>query len=495
MAFKIPSLSETRAFIIAVGKAVLPDRNWSNVRSYHARRATYVAAAVTQIHSQVDTVGKDTHPLTAGDGKIDDWGEVKGVLRKDATPARKSAAGRVRGNNGTAVPFGQQLIEPNSGLLFKIETATTVPAGLYVDADIVAISTGSQTRLLKGTVLKFVATPVGLQTNVVLQKDLDEDGLDAEQFGSYRKRVLASFSDETAGGTQADYVTWATQKESNLAIATAYCYPNRAGFGTIDVVGCYLGSGGARELSVPDVAILLTYLKTKAPAHIAGVPGCLRVLDIVTDAQDVELVLTPNGEPAYAFDWTGGPLTTLAWTAGTRELQFTTNLPATMKAGHRLLFKNPPNQDGAEFTIEALSGVDKVILQTAPTNAPIGGILVYSGGPLVTPIRNAILAHMNGQTVYGKNRVPVGETAVDSTIGLDIVAEGIGPANPGGIYGSWSGGLIRAVLSQIAIYKAGVRNVNIVLPAADYEATDDAFPNDAQIHMIVPRTVVVRGAT
>lgn len=497
MPFTLPSLSESRSFLIAVYRAVFPTRNVGNVRSYHARRATFVAAGITQLHSHADSIQKDVMPSTAGDGKIDDWGGIKGILRKGATPARKAAAGRVRGANGTAVPLNEELLEPNSGLRFKIAAATTVPASESVDADIVAIDVGSQTRLLKGTVLKFVATPGGLETNVVLQKDLDEDGLDAEQFGSYRTRVLASFSDETAGGSQSDYVKWSTQKESTLSVAQAYCYPNRAGFGTIDFVGLYRGSGAARELSAGDQAILLAWVKTKAPAHIAGTPGSLRQLDIVIDSQPVEIVLTPSGELAYAFDWTGGPLTVLSWTAGTRELRFTANLPATMKAGHRLSLKGVASaQDGKEYTIEALSGVDKVILELAPTVAPAATDLAYSGGPLVTPIRSAILAHMNGETVYaGKSRVPMAESALTSTVGLEEIATGIGPANPGGIFGAWSGGLIRAVLGQIAIYKAGVRNHNVVLPAADYEATDYAFPNDAQIGLIAPSSVLIRGAT
>jgi hypothetical protein len=51
------------------------------------------------------------------------------------------------------------------------------------------------------------------------------------------------------------------------------------------------------------------------------------------------------------------------------------------------------------------------------------------------------------------------------------------------------------VLGKIAIYKAGVRNYSIVTPAADYEALDDVFPNDGQIHFVSPLSVLIRGAT
>lgn len=500
MAFPIPSLSEMRDILIAVGRAVFPDRNYGNERSYHGKRATFLSAAVTQLHSHVDQVGKDVHPLTAGDnGPVDDWGEVKGIIRKGATPARKSAAGRVRGTAGTGVPANQELAH-SSGLRFKIANATAIPgvAPLLVDADIVAIDTGVQTRLRKGEVLEFVSTPVGLETQVVLQKDLDEDGFDVEQFGPYHSRVLHSFSDETSGGSQSDYVTWALDAASGVVgIVSAYAYPNRAGIGTVDVVAFHAGSGAARSLSGGEIATLLAYLKTKAPAHLAGTPGALRVLTTVADPQSVEIVLTPDGLAASAFDWTGGPLSVQLWTAATRSLQFHTALPSTLKAGHRLSLKGVASaQDGKEFQIEAIGAADTVILAEAPAVVPLDTDLAYSGGPLVTPIRSAIIAHMNGETVYaGKSRVPLAESALDSTIGLEVLAEGLGPANPAGVYGTWSGGLIRAVLGNIAIYKGGVRNYNIVTPAADYEATDDAFPNDGQVHFISPLSVLVRGAT
>ena len=120
---------------------------------------------------------------------------------------------------------------------------------------------------------------------------------------------------------------------------------------------------------------------------------------------------------------------------------------------------------------------------------------MYSGGPLVTPIRDAIVAHMNGETVYaGRGRVPLAASSplLRSTVNIEVIADGIGPANPGGLYGTWSGGLIRAVLMQIALGKAGVRNVSIDVPSSDYEAIDYAFPNDGKIGLIVPGAVLVR---
>ncbi len=500
MAFRIPSLSETRDFVIAVGKAVFPDRNYGNLRSYLARRATFLSAAVSQLHAHIAGVQDDVMPDTASDdGPIDRWGSIVGVDRKVATPARKAAAGRVYGTPATAVEAGEELVHQASGLRYQIATSTTVGGSEYVDADIVAIDTGSQTKIEAGEVLEFVSTPAGLQTAVVLQADLNEDGYDDEAFGAYRKRVLATFSDPTAGGTQADYVAWMLEIE---AVAAAFCYPNRAGLGTVDVVALHTGSGAARELDAGDQEEVLDYIGERAPSQIAGVGGSLRHLDVDLDEQDVEIVLEPNGEAANAFDWTGGPLTVATWTAGTRTLEFTADRPASMKAGHRICLKGiASDQDGTEYTIEALGGADdEIILEESPTVAPVATDLVYSGGPLVTPIRDAIVAHMNGEDVYaGRNRIPRTQGQLDadgeSVVGLEVLAEGIGPANPEGTYGSWNGSLLRSLLYQIAMYKAGVRNVTIPTPAADVDAEDFEFPNDEQIGLIVPGAVLVRGST
>lgn len=495
MAFEIPSLSETRDFLIALFKGMFPDRNTGALRAYHVKRLTVTAGATTQLHSHVQSAQDDVMPDTAGDGEpVERWGNINGTgARKGATGARKSAAARIRGTVGAPVTNGEELVHDSSGNTFAVNQSVTIPAAGYFDADIIAISTGASTRLLAGEVLTFVNDVPTIENQVTLVRDLDEDGYDEEQYGAYRRRMLDTFAKPTSGGNASDYVRWALEL---TGIDQAFAYSNRAGIGTVDVVGLHAASGSARILTSGEAAALLVYLKTKAPAHVAGTPGALRVLTAIADPQTVEIVITPDGDASHAFDWSGAPLTITAYTLGTRELTFSTNLPSSMKAGHRVVLKGVATaQDGTEYTIEALSAVNKIILEKAPTVNPANTDLLYSGGPLVTPIRSAIVAHMNGEDVYaGKGGTPYPASALDSTVGLEVLATGIGPANPGGIYGTWSGGLLRAVIGKIAIYKSGVRNYSISLPAADYEASDYAYPLDAQIGLVTPLAVIVRSA-
>lgn len=519
MPFKIPSMDEARDFIVAFGKALFPFANIGSRRSWHGRKATYLAGAITQLHAHADSAQRDAHPLTAGDGPpIALWGDAEGVPRKGATPAHKAAAGRVRGAGGTLVPAGRQMRHEESGFIYEIQNSATIPGPVgvdgFVDCDIIASasagSVGSATRLKAGEVLHFLSAPAGLQTNVVLQLDLDEDGFDAEGFGSYRGRVLAAMGQPTAGGNASDFVKWALA--SLNTIAAAFPYSNRAGRGTADVVVFYSGSGASRSVTSADRASVLSYIQTQAPFQVAG-PNLggvapLRVVTTIPDPRDVEILIETDGQAAYGFDWDDSPaFTVLAWQPGgvTNKLQFSAALPSSLRAGHRLVLVGVATaQDGREYTIDSIAGSDSVILVETPPVAPAATDKIYSGGPVVTPIRDAIVAHLDGQIVYaGRGLTPLPAATAESQgvsiVNLDILAEGIGPANPGGKYNNpagpaWSGGIIRAALFSISKYQNGVRNVTIVTPAADYEATDDPFPNDSQIHYITPGAVVIRSA-
>ncbi len=498
MAFKIPSLSETRDFVIAAFKALFPDRNVGTLRSYHARRLTVLAAATTQLHKHVDSAQRDTMPDTAGDdGPIDRWGSINGTgERKAATPARKAAAARVRGTVGTSVPAETELVHASTGLRYKIATTTTVASGGYVDADIVAIDTGARTRLVTGETLEFVATPAGLETSVALVKDLDEDGYDNEQYGAYRKRVLDTFGLPTAGGNQADYVRWIKAFEG---MAQGFAYPNRAGVGTVDVVGLHAASGSARIPSADTRDDLLEYLQTLAPASVAGevfngIPA-LRALTPIAQPNAVEILITPDGDPANAFDWSGS-MTITGYVAGTRTVTVSGSVPASLRAGHRVIVKGVgSSQDGRQYIVESIPSSSTFVVQTAPTVDFVNTDLVYPGGPLVDPIRSSIVAHMNGEDVYaGARGTPYPASALESTVGLEVLAEGLGPANPAGAFGVWNGALLRSVLGKLTIYKAGVRNYSIPTPAADVEPTAYTYPLDNQIGLITPSSVIVRGA-
>jgi hypothetical protein len=491
MAYTVPSLIDLQNFLIALAKALLPDRNIGARSGLYRKLIKVMAGGVTDIHAHLATVVKDVMPDTATKGALDRWLAIYGLIRKGATPARKSKAGRVRGTVAATSAIGDQLIHRSSGLLFQINSSVTIPAAGYFDADIVAVDKGAQTRLEAGEILEYLSPPVGIQTQVVLKLALDTDGYDNEQDGAAQVRLLATIGQPASGGNQTDYVGWCL---AQTGISAAFCYPNRAGVGSVDVAALHSGSGTTRVLSAPEVAALLLTLQGLAPAQLYN--GALRVLTVTTTTQNVELTITPDGTPSYAFDWddSTGPYTVQTWTPATRTLQFAGGaLPATMVAGDRICFGGVASaQDGTQYVVESIAGADTVVLAVAPPVAPAATDLVYSGGPLTDTIRNAIVAHLNGDVLYADTAGPLPGLSASSTIGLNVLAQGMGTANPAGAYGSWTGGVMRGTLSKIAMYTKGVRNHAIVTPATDVEATDYAFPIDSQIGLLIPGSVLVR---
>jgi uncharacterized phage protein gp47/JayE len=506
VAYKVPTLEEMLAFLVALFKGLFPDRAIGSRFTPAWKLMKVIAGAITDVHANVATGLDNVMPDKARKEFLDRWiGIVQpgGIAtRKGATPARRAKAGRVTGAVGATTVVGDQLIHRASGLLFQVNSNGTIPAAGYVDVDIVAIDTGSKTRLEAGEILEYLTTPPGISTQVELQLALTDDGYDQEQDGAARNRLLDAMSSPSSGGNQADYVGWALAQPG---IAHAFCYPNRAGLGTVDIAALHAGNGTARKLNAGEIATLQAALAQLVPATVGGSGGGLRVLTTVEETANVELTITPDGTPAYAFDWDDSSApTVLSWTAATRTLQFAGGArPGTLQAGHRLCIKGVASQqDSAPLVVESLSGPDSVVLQTVPkkpdgTDAtPTSTDIVYAGGPMTAIIRDAIIAHINGDILYAGPSGPLpGQTAESSgvsTSDLQVLASGVGTSNPAGIYGTWAGALTRATLAKIAMYTRGVRNQAVIVPAADQDSTDYAFPNDSQIGFLVPGYVLVR---
>lgn len=461
MAFDTPTLDEQIAFSVAHFAALFPDDDLSAM-SFNYLWCVCLAAAVTDNHANVDAARNDVIPDTSEGTYLERWAKIRGVTRKSATGARKAKALRVVGVAATAVPALAELVDEATGLRFKITAAAVVGAGDpgVVDVDIAAIDTGSQTRLSKGAVLRFVTPIADLEELAELQLDLDEDGTDAESDGALRLRVLSRFSTPPLGGQAADYEQWALEV---TGWAAAYCYPIRAGLGTVDLVALHEGSGTARIPLDAEVDELQAIIDAKRPVSVRQ----SRVLYVDGETVNIEATVTPTGAVQFAKDWDDAvPPEVSTWTALTRVLKFTAARPATMKAGDRLTFST--GTTGKERVIEVLGpAADEVTLEAdATADTPVAAQLVYSGGPLVEPARIAIKA----------------------------LCDSLGSSNPDAKrYGTWEGSLDPAAVREAAKVDGALRSA-CVSPVALVEASDPAFPDDDRIGLLVYGRVLVRYA-
>lgn len=505
MAYKVPTLEELLSFVVAMGKGLMPTRNFGSRFSQLWKLSKIIAGVGTDIHAHVDVSFKDFMPDTTSGSFLDRWLGIvaPGGLdeRKGATPARGTNAGRVfgtAGGPGGSVVVGDQLLHRASGLFFEIAEGASIAAGTSADVDIAAVSTGSATRLKAGELLEFQVAHAGLSNNVKLVVDLTDDGVDSEQDGAARVRLLSALGTAPAGGNQTDYVNWLL---AVLGVSQAFSYPNRAGLGTVDVVAFHAGSGTARFLSPTERTADLAMLELLAPSGVAGTNGSdgLRVLTAVGGDTDpanlanVETTISTTRADAWDWDDTGGAPVVFSYVPATKTLRFSAARPPSMIAGGRLSLKGlASSQDGAPMYIDALASTDSVILRDIPAVNPVGTDLAYAGGDLATAIRTAILAHINGDQLFAGKDGPLVGSTLDNTASFELLVAGIGPANPSGLYGEWCGSLLVANLRTIMQLTRGVRNCAVITPAVDQDAVDYAFPLDAQIGQLTPGYVLVR---
>lgn len=461
MAFETPSLEENHAFLIAVLSNLLPGAdisegsfNWLWLRTLAAGAAgndAHLAAVEDELLADTAVDNLPRH------SKLVPGGEVK---RKSATPARKANALRIVGTAATPIP-GDILYTSTSGLTFRVDGGGLVGPGGYGDVDLVAVDLGSATRLSVGETLTAVSSTAGLEDEATLVLALDEDGDDLESIDAWRARILSPLKATPRGGTQEDYAQWAKAVDG---IAAAYTYPIRNGKGTVDVAALHAGSGDVRALNAPEVAALQAVIDGKRP-----VTATTRALQITTTAVNCEYTYVSTGESQYAPDWDDSSVpTVVAFDPLTNILQFSgAALPGDLIAGGRVAFEL--GATGAERTVASLGpGIDQVTLEIDDAgDVPGVGARIFSGGPLVQPIRAAILALVNG----------------------------LGTANPSKKYGAWEGSIRPKSIERVAAGVTGATDEGVcVLPLAIVDAEDPAFPDNYRIGLLIPGYVLVHEA-
>lgn len=493
MPYSLPSLTDTQAMLVAAFKAAFPDRSISSRFGFYWKLLRIFAGGITDLHAKQQASQKAVMPTTARGAELLEWCNVTGIKRKGATPARKSQALRLRGTVGSTASSTDTLVHQPSGLRYQIAATggtVTIPVAGYLDVDVVAIDVGSITRLEAGEVLEFLSAPAGITTRAELQLAVDEDGYDQELETSLSQRMLATFG-RSSGGNDADWQAWCL---AFTGVSSAFVYAGRNGIGSVDIVALHSGNGSARSLTSPERSDLLAYLIDLAPAQLGG--GALRVLETMDQFVDTEVALQLNGDPQYAMDWDDEtPPVVSLYNSTTRIITFTAARPSTMKAGDRLIIDGVASvQNGQVLVIESLSSTNAVVLAKGPPIDPVATDLVRAAGPLTEPLRLAINAYIDGEVVYADASIPLPASLAGSKIGLRVLAEGLGPANPQGKYGYWQGTVRRSAIQRIVTYATGVDDATIVFPSADLELFDLIFPLSSQIAIGIPRSTVVRKA-
>ncbi len=483
MAFTLPTWDELTDFATSIGRSIIDEIDWSRFKSAWKWHRV-LAGLATDFHAALLAAVDDLLPDRASEIFLARWADLLNVPRKLATPARGTDALRVFGEEAAVVAIGDTLTHQGTGLRYQITEAEAIGVGAtWMNVSVIAIDVGAQTRLTAGEVLFFDDPPAGIQEAAELVLDLDVDGDDLESIEAWRKRIVGKWQEPPLGGARADYSTWAKQV---TGVDGAYVYPRRQGNGSVDLAALHPGDGVDRLLSGGEIVELQAYVDAKRPVTSKS----FRVLTVDTVEVANEITVVSDGEPDHEWYWTDQvPLEILTYDPDTRLATFTTDRPADMAAGQTIV----TDRNGFELVIESVSGADAVVLELLPDgqDALEPGDLVYSGGPLVGPLREAIKLHYRE----------------------------LGPTNPDAApYGPWEaqvrpsafsrGSLIRVLeeaaraaakdspdrkrLSTLAATSLGARSTTTIQPAATVEPTDDEFPLDGTVHLAVPGLILVR---
>lgn len=245
MALTEPTAAEIRDVLIAsiesrLGQTIpfLPKAVW---RVF----ATAIAGIFVTLYKLGSFHFLQIFPQTAEENSLLQWGDLVGIFRSPAEPARIEVT--CTGENGQQILTSSRLINNLTGATYLVDADQTIAGGVAT-VTMIATITGTIGNVSNGKVLSFVTPLPGIDNKCTVTDTIDI-GLDAEDIEIYRGRVVDRFRKVPQGGAFADYELWSVEVPT---IINAFPYSGDIE-GTVEV---YIESGvepdgipSAQELS------------------------------------------------------------------------------------------------------------------------------------------------------------------------------------------------------------------------------------------------------
>jgi uncharacterized phage protein gp47/JayE len=219
---------------------------------------------------------------------------IYGITPNAATASSGSV--RATGVDGTVIP-ALQVLARDDGAEFLVQAPAVIGSVITgeVDVTVSASEAGEAGNTLTGTELTFVSPPVGLDAAALVLGDVGEDGLadgfDAEEAVSVGVRTLARIQSVPRGGSETDYVGWATDVSG---VAQAWAFDAAYGIGTVLVIIAQeWDPTDPGDSPVPSAGLLATVEASLTALKPAGLHGVF-VQGPVEQPLDPFIVLTPD---------------------------------------------------------------------------------------------------------------------------------------------------------------------------------------------------------
>lgn len=225
--FIVPTLEEIRASILRDYQTYYPNADISEDSDAYAR-ASSLAACAEGIYAHQKWLIKQFFPDTADTAFLEKHAGLHGLRRRNATYAAGKGA-TVSGNPDAVIAVGLQIKTEDERFYETTESAVISTAGSAVVA-VRSLATGAPQNIKTATKGSFMAAPVGVSSDVVLNDVVG--GTNKESDSSLLERLLNKIRRPAAGGNRYDYKDWALDVDG---VEQAYVYPLRRGLGTVDI--------------------------------------------------------------------------------------------------------------------------------------------------------------------------------------------------------------------------------------------------------------------
>lgn len=225
--FIVPTLEEIRASLLRDYQTYYPNADTSEDSDAYAR-ASSLAACAEGIYAHQKWLIKQFFPDTANTEFLEKHAGLRGLRRRNATYAAGKGA-TVSGNPDAVIAVGLQ-IKTEDGRFYETTESAVIPASGSVIVAVRSLATGAVQNIKTATKGSFMAAPVGVSTDVVLNDVVG--ATNAESDSSLLERLLNKIRRPAAGGNKYDYKDWALEVDG---VEQAYVYPLRRGLGTVDI--------------------------------------------------------------------------------------------------------------------------------------------------------------------------------------------------------------------------------------------------------------------
>lgn len=225
--FIVPTLEEIRASILRDYQTYYPNADTSEDSDAYAR-ASSLAACAEGIYAHQKWLIKQFFPDTADTAFLEKHAGLRGLRRRNATYAAGKGA-TISGNPDAVIAVGLQ-IKTEDGRFYETTESAVISSGGTAVVAVRSLATGAVQNIKTATKGSFMAAPVGVSTDVVLNDVVG--ATNAESDSSLLERLLNKIRRPAAGGNKYDYKDWALEVEG---VEQAYVYPLRRGLGTVDI--------------------------------------------------------------------------------------------------------------------------------------------------------------------------------------------------------------------------------------------------------------------